>query len=123
MSIVPEPESGKPAVFLGSSREDIAAFPKDIRQTAGKRIQTLQSGRMPANRKPMPTVGPGVGELRISTQRERRVFFIARFHEAIYILGAFEKKPQQTARQDIQLGRVRFQALVQARAARGRGVD
>jgi phage-related protein len=64
-----------------------------------------------------------VGELRISTHREHRVFFVARFHEAIYILHAFEKKSQATARRDIELGRTRYQALVRARAEGHHGVD
>jgi len=123
MSIIPEPESPKRAVFLGSSRADIADFPKDVRHTAGKRIQTLQHGGVPVNWKPMPSVGAGVGELRISTHREHRVFFVARFHEAIYIVHAFEKKSQATARRDIELGRTRYQALLRARAEDRHGVD
>lgn len=123
MSIIPEPEFGKPAVFLGSSREDLARFPPEVRRKAGQDIGDLQAGRMPLDWKPMPSVGTGVGEIRVQGKRAFRVFFVARFHEAIYILHAFEKKSQQTARQDIQHGRVRFQALVRARATRGGGVD
>lgn len=123
MSIIDETDSKKPAVFLATSREDIAVFPLEVRRTAGKRIQTLQNGGMPANWRPMPTVGAGVGEIRISNEREHRVFFVARFHEAIYILHAFEKKSQATARRDIELGQARYQALLRDRAARGRGLD
>jgi phage-related protein len=115
MSIISESDAPKRAVFLGTAQADIADFPKEVRHTAGKRIQTLQFGGTPANWKPMPSVGSGVGELRISTHREHRVFFVARFHEAIYILHAFEKKSQATARRDIELGRARYQALLRAR--------
>lgn len=115
MSIITESDAPKRAVFLGTSQADIADVPKEVRHTAGKRIQTLQFGGTPANWKPMPSVGPGVGELRISTHREHRVFFVARFHEAISILHAFEKKSQSTARRDIELGRARYQAILRAR--------
>ena len=63
----------------------------------------------------MPVIGAGAGEIRIQGKRAFRVLFVARFHEAIYILHAFEKKSQATARRDIELGRARYQALLRAR--------
>jgi phage-related protein len=123
ISIIPEPESPKRAVFLGTSLVDLAAFPPEARQKAGKDIGDLQAGRMPPDWKPMPTVGAGTGEVRVQGKRAFRVFFVARFHEAIYILHAFEKKSQATARRDIELGRTRYQALVRARAEDRHGVD
>lgn len=123
MSIIPEPGFGKPAIFLGSSREDLAAFPPEPRRKAGQDIADLQAGRMPSDWKPMPSVGAGVSEIRVRGKRAFRVLFIARFHEAIYVLHAFEKKSQRTARQDLELGRSRFQALVRERTARSRRVD
>ena len=115
-----ELEHPKPAVFLGSSRGDLAAFPTLVRRALGKQIQTLQSGGLPVSWKPMTTVGPGVAEIRVSMAGQHRVFFVTRFHEAIYILHAFEKKSQATAKHDIDLGRARFQALLREREARAR---
>ena len=123
MSIIPESSGGKPAVFLWTSREDLAAFPPEPRRKAGQDIADLQAGRLPSDWKPMPSVGSGVSEIRVRGKRAFRVLFIARFHEAIDILHAFEKKSQRTARQDLELGRSRFQALVRERAARSRRVD
>jgi len=110
----------KPAVFLGSSRGDLAAFPRLVRRALGKQIQTLQSGGLPVSWKPMTTVGSGVAEIRVSMAGQHRVFFVTRFHEAIYILHAFEKKSQATAKHDIDLGRARYQALLREREARAR---
>ena len=115
-----ELEHPKPAVFLGSSRGDLAQFPEVARAKAGKDIQDVQFGRMPPDWKPMPSVGAGVGEIRITGARAFRVLFVARFHEAIYILHAFEKKSQATAKHDIDLGRARYQALLREREARAR---
>jgi len=110
----------KPAVFLASSQGDIAQFPKFARSKAGKDIQDLQHGRMPPDWKPMHSVGAGVGEIRILGTRSFRVLFIARFHEAIYILHAFEKKSQATPKRDIELGRARYRSLIREREASDR---
>jgi phage-related protein len=37
------------------------------------------------------------------------VIYIAKLHEAIYVLHAFQKKTQKTHRNDIELARKRFQ--------------
>jgi phage-related protein len=123
MSIIDEPDARKPAVFLGSSREDIAAFPAEARRKAGKDIADVQAGRMPPDWKPMRGIGAGVSEIRVLGPRSFRILFLARFHEAVYSLHAFEKKSQATARRDIELGQARYQALLRDRAARGRGLD
>lgn len=64
-------------------------------------------------------MGPGVAEIRIHTGTEHRVFYVAKFAEAVYVLHAFEKKTQKTPKRDLSragaLGRAR---AVQARPAR-----
>ena len=120
MDIIMHPVDPKPAVFLATSQGDLAEFPKLVRQALGKRIQTLQFGGLPVSWKPMPAVGNGVAEIRVSVAGEHRVFFVTRFHEAIYILHAFEKKSQATPKHDIELGRARYRALVREREALAR---
>ena len=44
----------------------------------------------------MTTVGPGVIEIRVHTRLEHRVFYVAKFEEAVYVLHAFEKRTRQT---------------------------
>jgi phage-related protein len=110
----------KPLIWLGSSRDDTRAFPEDARRVAGFQLWRVQRGLEPNDWKPMPTVGPGVNEIRIRTGVERRVLYIAKFAEAVYVLHAFEKRARKTPRHDLQVARQRLQLLVIERARRGR---
>ena len=64
----------------------------------------------------MPTVGPGVSEIRIHTPEEYRVFYLAKFAEAVYVVHAFHKQTQKTSQQDIGLARRRYAELIRARS-------
>jgi len=108
----------KPLVWVGSSVEDLRDFPAEARRLAGYQLRRVQSGLMPSDWKPMKTIGPGVNEIRIHTGIECRVFYLARFPEAIYVLHAFEKRTRQTPRGDIDLARRRFAELRMLRAKR-----
>ena len=67
----------------------------------------------------MPSVGLGVNEIRVREGGGAfRVFYVARFAEAIYVLHAFQKQAQKTAKADIDLARRRFRDLVQERNQR-----
>lgn len=72
-------------------------------------------GEVPPDGKPMSIVGKGVQEIRIRTDNAYRVFYVAKFAEAIYILHAFPKKTQKTARSNIELGQQRYKQLLQER--------
>lgn len=63
----------------------------------------------------MPVVGAGVYEMRIHTELEHRVLYIAKFSEGVYVLHAFEKKTQHTRQRDIDVARVRFNDLIASR--------
>jgi len=63
----------------------------------------------------MPSIGPGVREIRIHTGLEHRVFYVATFAEAVYVLHAFEKRTRKTATHDLQLARDRLRAFVNRR--------
>ena len=60
----------------------------------------------------MPSVGPGVIEVRVHAGGEYRVFYVAKFASAIYVLHAFGKKTQKTASSDVSAGRKRYQELL-----------
>ena len=45
-----------------------------------------------------------------------RVFYVARFNEAVYVLHAFEKRTRATASSDIALARKRLADLLRRRA-------
>ena len=63
----------------------------------------------------MASVGPGVAEIRIHSRVEHRIFYVAKFTEAIYVLHAFEKRTRQTPEAELELARKRLAAVVQAR--------
>lgn len=108
----------KPLAFVGNSREDLRSFPPDARRRAGFELDQVQRGLVPTDWRPMASIGPGVIEIRIRTGVEHRVFYVAKFEEAIYVLHAFEKKAQKTPKRDIELGRARLRELLAHRRER-----
>lgn len=99
----------KPIRFVGDSLECLREFPEDARQDAGYQLDQVQRGRQPKDFKPMPTVGNGVEELRVwDDSGTYRVIYIARLRDAVYVLHAFQKKTQVTARRDIEVAKARF---------------
>ena len=106
----------KPVSWLGSSLEDLRAFPEDARRDAGYQLGRVQQGLLPIDWKPMTTVGPGVIEIRVHTRVEHRVFYVAKFEEAVYVLHAFEKRTRQTPQAEIALAQKRLADLLRHRA-------
>ncbi|MCX5801152.1 MAG: type II toxin-antitoxin system RelE/ParE family toxin [Candidatus Eisenbacteria bacterium] len=98
----------KPLVWLGSSLEDLRAFPPDARRLAGYQLRRVQAGLIPSDYRPVKGVGPGVYEIRIHTRLEHRVFYIARMAEVVYVLHAFEKRTRQTRQTDMNLAKRRL---------------
>jgi phage-related protein len=105
----------KPLEWMGRSKEDLMDFPDDARRKAGFELRSIQQGDVASDLKPMSTIGKGVEEIRIWTKDTYRVFYVAKFGEAIYVLHAFQKKTQKTSRNDIELGQQRYQQLLQQR--------
>ncbi len=97
--------------FVGSSRDDLRNFPDEARRAAGFELHAVQSGLEPSDWKPMQLVGSGVKEIRIHLLGEWRVIYIAKLHEAVYVLHAFQKKTRKTNRQDIDLARQRYRQI------------
>ena len=110
---------GRPLFFVGAAREDLRAFSDEARREAGHQLFRVQLGQMPNDWKPMISVGRGVYEIRIHTVVEHRVFYIAKYAEAVYVLHVFEKKTQQTRLADIEVGRARLKTLERLRNQSG----
>lgn len=92
--------------FVGTSRDDLRQFPDSAQETAGFQLFKVQQGKEPDDWKPMPTVGPGVQEIRVRDERGAfRVFYVAKFEEAVYVLHVFQKRSQKTAHADRDLGK------------------
>jgi phage-related protein len=110
------PKLAKPLHFLGDSHDVLTTFPEDARRDAGFALYMVQIGRDPDDWKPMPTIGPGVREIRVRDQAGAfRLIYIAKFLEAVYVLHCFSKKSQQTATRDIELSRKRLKDLLEER--------
>lgn len=69
----------------------------------------------------MTTIGSGVREIRVHTETEHRVCYVARFAEGVYVLHVFEKRTQKTAARDVELARTRYRELLEWRGEQGYG--
>ncbi len=109
-------EQEKPVEFLGSALKDLRAFPIQARQEMGYQLALVQQGRDPDDWKPMVGIGAGVCEIRVAEAGGAfRLIYVARFSEVIYVLHAFQKKTQQTAKRDIDIANVRYRKLLRDR--------
>lgn len=98
--------------FVGTARKDLAGFPESVRRRAGHELFMVQAGREPANYKPIPTVAPGAYEIRVRDEAGAfRVIYVAKFEHAVYVLHAFQKKTQETAKADIDLAAKRYKLI------------
>jgi phage-related protein len=106
----------KPIAFLGTSLDEFRAFPETARRAAGHQLDRVQHGLDPDDWKPMPSVGPGVREVRVRDRGDAfRVIYTATWPEAVYVLHVFQKKTQRTAKRDIDLAAARLQELTRSR--------
>ena len=107
----------KAILWIGSSLDDLRAFPEDARRIAGFELRRVQHGLQPTDWKPILSVGAGVEEIRVHSGQEHRVFYIARFEEGVYVRHAFEKRSRKTPAREIEVARARLRDVL---AARGR---
>jgi len=105
----------KPIAFQGTSLDDLRAFPETVRREAGHQLDQVQRGLEPDDWRPMPSIGPGVREVRVRDEAGAfRVIYTATRPEAVYVLHAFQKKTQATAKQDLDLVRARLRGLTRS---------
>jgi hypothetical protein len=55
----------KPIAFLGSSLDDLRAFPTDARREMGYQLDRVQRGLDPDDWRPMSSIGAGVREIQV----------------------------------------------------------
>ena len=104
----------RPVVFHPKARDAIRAFPREIRDRLGKALFLLQVGEQPGMplSRPMPSVAPGVSELRLhSEDGQFRTFYFTASTKGILVLHAFVKKSRQTPPSEIQLARKRLKEM------------
>lgn len=102
----------KPVVFLGDSLDRLRGFPEDARRDAGRELVRVQEGRDPVDWKPMPSIGKGVREIRVSDRPgEFRVIYTASIGDLVYVLHAFHKKARKTPKRDVGLAVERLRQI------------
>lgn len=108
----------KKVYWLGSSRETIKGFPKEVRHEIGFSLESAQLGGKAIN--VVPLVGfKGAGVLEVITDGEGGTFrtvYTVRFQDAVYVLHAFQKKSKKgiaTPRQEIALVKQRLKVAEQ----------
>jgi phage-related protein len=105
--------SAKPIQWLGDSRDRLRRFPQTARREIGYQLSLIQSGRSASDWKPIPTVGAGVIEIRVHMESEYRVFYVAKFESAVYVLHVFAKKTRKASSLDVELGKKRYRELLE----------
>ncbi len=104
--------------WVGTSYDDLLAFPDDARREAGFQLGKVQADLEPADWKPFNEVGAGTREIRIrEASGAYRVMYVAKFEEAIYVLHCFQKKTPATSRQDKAIAGARYRAVAKMRKA------
>jgi phage-related protein len=105
----------RPVLFHPRARDAIRTFPREVRDRLGKALYLLQAGErlgMPLSR-PMPSVAPGVAELRLhSGDGQFRTFYVSVSDMGILVIHAFAKKSKKTPTSEIELGRRRLRELL-----------
>jgi phage-related protein len=108
------PAEEKPLHWVGSSKRDLLAFPKEVVDNVGYALGVVQYGGHPPSAKPWRGLGPGVHEIVESDEPGTfRAVYTVRFRKAVYVLHAFQKKSPsgvRTARMDIDLIEARLKS-------------
>ncbi|MBV1877331.1 MAG: type II toxin-antitoxin system RelE/ParE family toxin [Pseudomonadales bacterium] len=106
----------KGILWVATSKDDLIAFPEAAKRYIGFQLHTIQSGLQPLDWKPMPSIGPGVNEIRYKDKDGQfRVVYLTKFQDAIGVLHCFQKKGQKTTKKDIDLARNRYKDLIRER--------
>jgi phage-related protein len=106
----------KDIVFVGRSLESLKRFPQEAKRESGYQLDKVQQGEAPTDWKPMQSIGTGVREIRIREDSGAyRIIYIAKFEEAVYVLHAFQKKTQKTAKADIETAKRALKTVIEER--------
>lgn len=112
-------ETEKEIRWIGSSYDDLLAFPNEPRKKAGFQLGKVQAGLDPEDWKPFDDVGAGTKEIRIKdSQGIYRAMYVAKFEEAVYVLHCFQKKTVATSKHDKDIAEARYRAVVRERKAK-----
>jgi len=103
----------RPLIWMGSSRRDLRAFPRQVRRDIGQALYAAQRGEIDPSAKPLKGFGGGTVVEIIADHigNTWRAVYTVRFTEAVYVLHAFQKKSKKgstISRRDLDLVRQRL---------------
>ena len=102
----------RPVRFLGDSLRRLRDFPDDARHDAGYQLDKVQRGDQPDDFKPMPAIGKGVEEIRVSDPSGAyRVIYVARRVDAVLRSARLPQKDAGNAEKDLEIAKSRFRKL------------
>jgi phage-related protein len=96
--------------------EVLRDFPESARHDVGYQLDKVQRGDQPDDFKPMPSIGKGIEEIRVSdSSGAYRVIYFARRADVVYVLHAFHEKTQRTPKKETEIAKKRFGQLLGGR--------
>ena len=100
--------------FLGNSLDNIRLFCAEAKDDIGFQLDHVQRNLEPSNWKPMSSVGRSVKEIRTKVSDGiYRTIYVAKLKDKIYVLHAFQKKTEKTAKSDIDIAKRRLKDLLE----------
>lgn len=90
--------------WVGRSLEDLRAFPEDARREAGHQLNLVQLGLEPDDYRPMPSVGPGVVEIRVRAVQNSGSSIWLSMWRASSFFTRFDKKTRKNYAARYRLG-------------------
>lgn len=108
----------KPLFWVGSSKEDLGAFPNEVKLVMGFALHLAQTGEKHANAKPLKGF-KGAGVLEVMEEHDGnayRAVYTVRFADSVYVLHAFQKKSKRgiaTPKSEVDLVKERLKRAEQ----------
>lgn len=105
--------SPKPVRWIGTSKEDLSAFPEDVKRRVGRALWDAQIGLKAPFAKPLKGFG-GAGVLEVVDDFDGdtyRAIYTVQFASIVYVLHVFQKKSRKgiaTPKSEIDLIGRRF---------------
>lgn len=87
----------KPLVWVGSTLDDLSAFPRPVRVVMGYALHVAQLGGKHPGTKPLKGFG-GAGVLEVAEDHDGQTYravYTVRLKDRVYVLHAFEKKSKR----------------------------
>jgi phage-related protein len=110
-----------PLEFIGSSKDDLSAFPVEVKKLIGFALRAAQKGQKHPCAKPLKGFG-GAGVLEVISDFDGDTFravYTVKFKGVLYVLHAFQKKSKkgiETPKRDLDKIKSRLKIAEKAQA-------